>query len=318
MEALSGGQLVIEQFSSNELVPDDQLMPATRAGTIDVAFYVGAIDPSLTPLAKIETFMPYGVQSQEESMAFWRHSGFWQMVEEGYAEYGVKFLGPAYFDPCLTFVTTKPVRTYEDLDGLKLSSYEAYAIALIRAGTALVNLPPEEYYLAGTTGVVDALGWGCGAYYMYNLLHEAYPYYLNESVGPWACQIIMNQDVYDSMPDNLKAIMKTTAEYCTNRTWAKYYYDEVLARSLFKEVTEFSAEDRAKLVANAMAYWDDTLALESPEMAQAVAMYKDWNRLVERDRWHRTGENYELFADAEPVIPDLAKLYEPWRDDPWE
>lgn len=282
---MSSGRIDIDLFYSGELVPDDQVLPAIKAGTLDMSVYMACVNPELTPLGEIETFLPYAFLHPYELETVLKHEGLEDLIRQDYDEYGVQMVAWIHYDPALTFCSTKPLEKYEDLDGLKISSFGAYAMPLIKAGASMVNIPPEELYLAGQTGVVDALGWGGASTYYNNSWYEVYPYYLNESIGPGGGPLLINKDVWDSMPEDLQEIVYMASRDLSWRYSIWCYREESKYREYFT-VTQFSPEDHEKLVAAAMEYWDE-VAQKNPEIAQAIEIVRQYNDEVNQTHWMR-------------------------------
>jgi TRAP-type mannitol/chloroaromatic compound transport system substrate-binding protein len=148
-----------------------------------------------------------------------------------------------------------------------------------------VSLPTGEYYLSGQTGVVDGLVW-CGAQEGYtNSWHEVYTYMLSNPIngtffGTW----IINEDQWNSLPADLQAIfyygLDSLSRHCLS-----YYYREPEFRQYF-ELNTFSKEDWMKFREPQLARWDE-YADESPRMAQAMQIIRDYNESVETQKWYR-------------------------------
>jgi len=285
VEKATNGRVKIMIHSSFELVPDNNILPALKAGTLGAACYTAASNPSLTDLAVIETVLVGGLQNQNEQMCFYKHRGYEDLMREDYEEYGVHYVGPTLFDPAITLVTTKPIKSISDLKGLKISSWESMIKPFIDHGAVQINIPIDEVYLAGKTGVIDGAVYGGAPFYYYNSWHEVFPYLLNESLGNFCLTLLFNKDVWNSLPEDIQAIFELSLSWMTEHSQNLYYNDTSKTRLAFT-VTKFSEEDHQKIYQKALKYWDE-LAMENDRLAIAIQMYKDYNKELNDSRWHR-------------------------------
>lgn len=285
VEKASNGRIKVQLHSSCELVPDENMLPALKAGTLDAIIYHAQCNPSLTDLGIIETSLVFGLRNQNEQMCFFKHRGYEELVREDYANYGVHYIGPTLFDPSITLITTKPVEKISDLKGLKISSFESMIKPFIVFGSVQINIPADELYLAGKTGVVDGLVWGGVPCYYYNSWHEVYPYLLDESLGNFCMNLIFNNNVWNSLPEDIQAIFELSLSWMTEHSQNLYYNDESKYRTEFIS-SKFSKEERDQMIEVAIQYWDE-LATKNERLKTAIQMYKDYNKELNETGWNR-------------------------------
>jgi len=285
LEKATGGRVKIMLHSSCELVPDENLLPALKAGTIDACIYASIMNPSLTDLALIETSLVCGLANQQEQETFYKQRGYEDLVREDYEEYGVHYVGPIFYDPSIMLITRKPVKSLSDLKGLKISSYKSMIKPLIDYGAVQDNISTDELYFAGKTGVIDGLVWGGVPCYSYNSWNEVFPYLLDESLGNWTCNFLFNEDTWNSLPEDIQAIFELTVNWMTTHSNLLYYSDESRLRSNFIS-SKLSIEEHQKIVQSAEKYWDE-LATKNERMAKAIQMYKDYNKELNETGWNR-------------------------------
>jgi TRAP-type C4-dicarboxylate transport system substrate-binding protein len=287
IERASGGRIDIEVYSSYELVPDEEIMMALKGGTLDLSFYLSPINPELTPSGYVEMSIPFNVDNPTEAEAVWFYHGLKEHIEQEYEDFGVKYICMFQADPLNCLITTTPVATIEDMDGLKISSYPALACPFIQAGAQVVTIPPEEFYLAGQTGVLDGLLWGGGEEYHWLNLWEAYPYYLGDHVvGALFCNILMNQEKWDSLPPDLQEILYLGFREASYRDAVRIYRGEYNWRPQWT-VSRLSAEDLAQLKAYGTGpCWDELSAINEAS-AKYVQIFREFNEELEAVQWHR-------------------------------
>jgi TRAP-type mannitol/chloroaromatic compound transport system substrate-binding protein len=286
VEAMSNGRLQIELFSSTELVPDTDLLSAVKAGTIDATQWCAPLNPDLTATGIAETVVVYGLQNLYELHCLYEYKGVRELVAQSYADYGVQHVGTVLVDAANVLVTSKPIRTYEDLNGLNVVSFPAFSCPLEKAGVTFVDLPPDEMYLAGKTGVVDGAAYG-GIAQMYALsLHEVFDWVLLESTADaMICQFVVNQDSWDALPADLQEIVRVANEAMSLEAGARKFIDESDGRLAWKNFTRFSPEDSAKLRAHRDECWAELHP--TPEAQQLLQLMLQYEAELEATHWKR-------------------------------
>ena len=119
--------------------------------------------------------------------------------------------------------STKPLETWDDLSGLKIRTPESnvYVSTFTALGANPTPIAMTEVYSSLQQGVVEAmegtLETGC-SYKMYEVCSD-----MLKSCHIYAdCQFIINNDLYESLPDDIKAIVDecaADAEKWERETW---------------------------------------------------------------------------------------------------
>ena len=165
--------------------------------------------------------------------------------------------------------TVKPVKSIDDLRGMKIACIGgAVAAAKINAlGASAVTMPAGEVFMALQQGIVD--GTTCDFQLLVSrrfgdLIKHLLP--LNIVGGTFYCA--MNQDVYDSMPDDLKKIIDDMSgqyaiDYFQN-FWNKDQYESAkIWRDKMHGQIHFLSEEEyqkaAELVEPVNQEWINTL-----------------------------------------------------------
>lgn len=289
IEGASGDRITFELFSAGELMPQDQVIPAIQAGTLDFALMVGLDVAEPVDIAEIECFPPFLWNNGLEAHAMWDYWGLDAIWTEAYEELGgIKFIGMQMHDP-IHLISTKPINTYEDLDGLKINAFKTVARPFTEAGATSVVLPVEEYYLGAQTGVVEGLIW-CGATEATNNgWNEVMPYFLTNPVnGNALCWVVMNKDLWDSLDQCDQNLITLGHRELQIRNLAYYYEHEPKRRTTeyWTELTTLPDEDWQRLVDDQWAYYDE-IATQSPRLGEAIRIFKEYNALVEEAKWWR-------------------------------
>ncbi|MBC7102956.1 MAG: twin-arginine translocation signal domain-containing protein, partial [Parvibaculum sp.] len=106
----ANGEMTIELYTADQLVPQGELFRAVQNGTIDAA---QSDDDSMAAPIDVSVFgayFPFASRYSLDVPVLWEWYGLREIWEEAYAEVpGVTWLSTGSWDPC-NFVTTKPIR----------------------------------------------------------------------------------------------------------------------------------------------------------------------------------------------------------------
>jgi len=149
-----------------------------------------------------------------------------------------------------------------------------------------VNVPVEEFYLSGQTGILDALAW-CGATEAKNnSWNEVFPYFLTNNIGGNALlNYLANEKSWKALPPDLQQIIIVGLKAGALKKLL-YYYNGEPANWKYYKTTSLSTEDWAKIRASQEKRWAE-LAKKSPRCAAIVKIYMDYNKEVEDAGWFR-------------------------------
>ena len=137
--------------------------------------------------------------------------------------------------------------------------------------------------------MVEGLIW-CGATEATNNgWNEVMPYFLTNPVnGNALCWVVMNKDLWDSLDQCDQNLISLGHRELQIRNLAYYYENEPKRRTTeyWTELTTMPDEDWQRLVDDQWAYYDE-LATQSPRLAEAIGIFKEYNALVEEAKWWR-------------------------------
>jgi len=286
LTAALAGRVEFELYATAEIMPDDQVIRALQTGTLDIAYVCEPIAAVPIDIAELAGDPPFAWDSPQEVFTMWHERGMKEVYEEAYADLGgIHHLGFACTDP-LHLISTKPVWKYEDLKGMKINGAAQLTHIFDDAGAVSIYIPLEEMYLAGQTGLIDGLMWGGSTEGYLNSWHEVFPYFLtNPIVGACGTSWLMNEDLWNSIPSDMQAILELFVEAYGLRTNAYYYSGESSTRHYFT-LTTMPGEDWNKVRQSQIEYWDE-IAQTSPRCARLVKIYKDYMEEVEAAGWWR-------------------------------
>jgi TRAP-type transport system periplasmic protein len=211
MGELSQGRLQIQFYNPNSLCPNNQTYASTVAGAVDIGA-VGTIwNVGKFNLAEIIElpFLFNGAESA--SITMWELYNRFPEWREEYKE--VKMLWQWASALFQLHTVKKPVRTLEDLKGMKLISWSASMNNLIRMlGANAIDGKPTDTYLALERGMADGVFCPLAPLRSFKISDAAKHHTIINlnAAGFWAG---MNQAKWNSLPPDLqKLISESTGE----------------------------------------------------------------------------------------------------------
>ena len=282
LEAALGGRVKIDIYASGELMPYEQVFPAVQKGTLELGIgFTEAVGTVPTETAPFSSYVPFGYQSDLDVLTMWDYYGLDKpFIESWEALGGIKFLDCWTGDPA-HIITNRPIEKIEDLQGLKLVSIPSVAEILKPLGVTVVDLPMEEFYLAGSTGVIDGLAGWCGATETYvNGYGEVFPYFLSQPVGVWLCYNFMNLDTWNSLPEDIQNTILLSMHDFRNRTLL-YYWEGEKKYVRYETVTTLPEEDWAQIREIAESKWEEW-AGDSAQCQRILAVLEEYKEVSGR------------------------------------
>ncbi len=284
----SNGRLKIKIFAEPEIVPGDQLFGATRQGVVDMLQGMGGMWGGIVPLGYVEFNLPLAFRIPEASTFeakaqvvrdFFIKDGFMDLLREEYAKQGLYLLDIHTYGPVPFVLSTKPIKTCDDLQGMKIKADGGNIAFHTGVGMQGVQISPTETYMALKLGTVDAAEWDVSAVTGLKW-HEVAPYWVqgmecDHTTG----HILVSMKKWNALPDDLKAAMHAAAEDYWHATVSAYEKEIEAVEKLAKEgKVKVSVLDEAcqkKYADVAFQIWDD-LAKQDEASAKAIQMIKEW------------------------------------------
>ena len=156
----------------------------------------------------------------------------------------------------------KPIRTIEDLKGLKLRTSGAWAEVATTLGASTVILPGAEVYPALERGVVDAIEWATPGINLGLGFHKVAKYIILPGVHqPGAVlECVFDKGLWDSFDATTKTQLETAAKQSTLNSWmAVNMMDADALEKLKAAGAEIIRVDQSYVddVAKATREWED-------------------------------------------------------------
>ncbi|MBW8637357.1 TRAP transporter substrate-binding protein [Hoeflea sp. WL0058] len=263
VKEMSGGRIEIEILPIGAVVPHTDTLDAVGSGILqghltDPSYFAGK-DPAFAMMGNL-----VGAWSDPfELLGFMQSGGGHELYAELVEPYGVHFIGAAATEP-EAFVSSKPLRSVEDLKGLKLRAPEGMVYEIFsKAGASPVALPGSEVFTSLDKGVVEAADYTVFATNQSQGMNDIahYPLYPGFHSLP-LIDISMTKSVWDELPDDLKAILNASVDqFIFQHVYSVRKLDaEAVAEAKENpdiEIINWSGDERAKFRRIAQQEWEN-------------------------------------------------------------
>jgi TRAP-type mannitol/chloroaromatic compound transport system substrate-binding protein len=280
----ANGEMVIELYFADQLVPTGELFRAMQAGTIDA---VQSDDDSMAAPVDIRVFggyFPFATRFSLDVPALFHKYGLNEIWQEAYNEVeGVTWLSSGSWDPC-NFNTVKPINKVADLKGLRIFTFPTAGKFLTRFGVVPVTLPWGDVQVAIQTGELDGLAWS-GITEDYTVgWADVTPYFLTNNIsGAWIGSYFANTASWEKVPEHLKTLFRLCIDsshyYRQHWYWAGEAHLRVNGAKM--KLTTIPAAEWKTVENEAHKFWDE-IAATSPRCAKVVQIFRDYNALMEK------------------------------------
>ncbi len=279
----ANGEMVIELYTADQLVPQGELFRAVQTGTIDACQSDDDSAAAPVDVRVFAAYFPFASRYSLDVPALWNWYGLKDIWEEAYGEVeGVTWLSTGSWDPC-NFSTTKPIRSLDDLKGLRVYMFPTGGQFMAQFGVVPVALPYEDVEVAIQTGELDGVCWS-GITEVHTVgWAEVTKYYLTNPIsGAWAGSYFVNSDKWNAMPDNLKTLFLLAMDSSHYQRLHWYWWGEANYRTKGKlELTSIPSEEWKTVEDAALVFWDE-IATQSARNARVVEILKQYNADMEK------------------------------------
>jgi TRAP-type C4-dicarboxylate transport system substrate-binding protein len=278
LEARSNGRIKTTPYYGGALGAGVEHYDIVADGLSDMGYFTASWTPGLFPLSDVLS-MPVFVGGKDVAVDI-GNAMYEKILHQEYPD--VKVLN---LNGCVQsyFWTTKPVHTLEDVKGLKMRTPGGLQTYMIEAlGAEPVFMPLGDVYLSMETGVIDGIVTCPQLYYAFNL-HEVADYAVVASFGCVAEGVIMNQDSWERLPDDLKGIVEEVTEnpFCLTGGLDVKAIDDIMKKladagvKFYELPTEEADRWNAIFTEKVVKKWVDQMEAVGLPGKETLLMYKE-------------------------------------------
>jgi TRAP-type mannitol/chloroaromatic compound transport system substrate-binding protein len=284
---MAGGRLRIDYLVAGSVVKPFEVMDATSKGVIDAAHTVAVYWYGKSKVASLFGSGPINGCDANQMLAWIQREGmpcYNELVKKLGLDIEAFFAMPMPTQPLGWF--KKPIKGAADLKGFKYRTVGLAADLMQGMGMKVTQLPGGEIVPAMERGVIDAFEFNnptsdrrfgaqdVAKYYYMGSYHQAMEFF----------EIDFNKKKYDSLPKELQAILKYSAEAASTSNYA-------LAMDQYsKDLQELKDKDKVNVIrtpadvfAAQLVSWDALVAklsAEDPFFKKVWDSQKAWAKRV--------------------------------------
>jgi TRAP-type mannitol/chloroaromatic compound transport system substrate-binding protein len=272
---LTDGRIQIEVFPGGTLGKALKVSETVKNGVAEVGHTWMGYDWGKDKTTV--TFGGFAGSMDSERMLHWLYEAggidMWRQFRD--EKFGVVSF-PCFIRTAEAFLhSNKPVRTLNDLKGLKLRTAGAWLEISQTLGAAPVTMPGAEVYTSLERGAIDATEWGTLYENISPGFHKIAKYVIipgvHQPVAPF--EVMINKKAFASISDRDKKLIELAAKLVTFESWTRIGHEDAKALNFFRaegnEIIELdeSVQKEAKRIAN---QWADQVAKENAWFAKVI------------------------------------------------
>lgn len=248
LAAKSGNKLAVKMFPAMQLGGTPaQLYRQMAQGISDICFSLPGYTSADFPMMGLTELPGTADSADDGTKKLWTH--FDQYLARDFKEAKVLMLWNS--DNASLMSKNKPIRTLEDMKGLKIRTPSAAQSAQIEAlGATPIDMPANQIYNNLDRGVIDAAMIPMSAALDFKLIEVAKYFTINAPLGRSPFMVCLNKARYDKMPaDMKKAIDDTTGLPLSLKgaaTYDKQNHEAVDAAKKDREIVLLSDAERKR------------------------------------------------------------------------
>ncbi|WP_233270572.1 TRAP transporter substrate-binding protein DctP [Chachezhania sediminis] len=279
----ANGEMEIELYYADQLVPTAELFRALQNGTIDAVQSDEATMASPVDIAVFGGYFPFATRYSLDVPALFRYYGLKEIWEEAYGEVdNVTWLSAGAWDPLHIF-TKDPIRSLADMKGKRVFGVPTAGRFLSQYGLIPVTIPWDDVEVALQTGELDGVAW-CGFTEAYEVgWADLCNYALTNSVtGAWFGSYFANTESWEKVPPHLKELYLMSIDQSHYYRAGWYWGGEAKLRVEGEkmELTSIPPEEWNQVVKDAQVFWDQ-IAEQGDRPKRVVDAFKKYAATME-------------------------------------
>lgn len=232
VEKESNGKIVFKNFLNGVLHTAKHGFRATMTDICDLTHAYPGYQPASFDLAHIND-LPFAVSSQHGGVLA-METLYPKYFKQEYEKMGV-LLGCWVTTSEYNLITKKPVRSLDDLKGMKIRSFGGLcSTTLEHLGAVPVMVQSSESYPAFQNGVVDAVLYPDSSMVSYRL-YEVGKYHTRIGLTRMGVPYALSPKFFERLSPDMKKYMYAKLRQASQMAAVSYEIDDIAARKVLKE-----------------------------------------------------------------------------------
>lgn len=237
LSELSGGRIAIEVFPAGTLGPGLKVAETVQNAVADMGHTWIGYDWGIDPTAVL--FGGYAGGMDSERMIHWLYRAGGAEMQEQWRDENFNLVSmPLFIRTSEVFLhSRKPVRSLDDLQGLKLRTAGAWLEISRGMGAAPVTMPGGDVYPALERGTIDATEWGTLWENMSPGFHRVTKYVVIPGVHQPSApfELVINKDAWGKLSEADRKLIRDAAFMTTMSSWLTIGQEDATALKFFRD-----------------------------------------------------------------------------------
>jgi len=233
LEEATGGKVKIQAYHGETLAKATDLWNATKTGIADIGWISHGYYPNLTPLSDVISLpaLPF-TTAEKGSEVMWKLYEQFPEIQNEFKD--VKVLLFYTSEPYTLITRNKPVKSIEDLKGLKIRMVGGPPTEMIKAlGGAPLFVSMADAYISLSKGVMDGMGTPWEAIQTFRF-YEVVNHYTQVPFPAAYFSIVMNKDTWNSLPADIQSAITSVSGLGGSKFWGRNFFDNAKPVALEK------------------------------------------------------------------------------------
>ncbi len=209
----SSDRLDVAFFDQGAIAKNDEVMNAIGSGLMEMGIGSHGYEPGrypLTDLGDLPLIFPSGSIAGLATWKLYENNAEWR------AQYPDDVIILSHFCGALTqlHMVTKPIRTLEELQGVRIIAISSTGADIIEAlGAIPITIGTADWYISLERGMAEGILCPFAPIRAYQITDIA-KYHTVIDISTGSFYLAMNKDFYESLPDDLRELVDAeTGEY---------------------------------------------------------------------------------------------------------
>jgi TRAP-type C4-dicarboxylate transport system substrate-binding protein len=223
VEEATKGRVKIQVYPSQTLIKGVDMWKGIRSGIADIGWCVQGYWPEQTPLSDVMSlpFLPL-TSAEKGSEVLWKLYEKFPAMQKEYGEIQPIVL---HTSSANLLVSKKPVKTLEDLKGLKVRVLGGPPTEMAKAlGAVPTLIPMPDVFQSLDKGVVDAAAAPWEAIHAFRLYEVAKSYTEAPFYGAYF-SVCANKQKWNSLPKEVRDQIMSVSGLVGSKFWGKNFFD---------------------------------------------------------------------------------------------
>jgi TRAP-type C4-dicarboxylate transport system substrate-binding protein len=275
IEKVTNGRLKVEQHAPGSLCTTTSIIDMIEQGVVDCAMSYGGYYTGVIPECNLSTGLPMVHQTMDECIDAWLNRGYLEIIREAFSKRGIYYCFYPV-DNWYNYTLIKPIKTLDDLKGLKIRALGVYGRLTQLLGASAVSIPGPETYMALKLKTVDGALYSAAAM-VDTKVDEVTKYTIYPTAAQITADFYISQKSLDKLPADVRHIVISASDDIFIRGGALVQIrDQDAQRQLVKKGVKriyLSDADVKKSTKIAEQIWDE-IATKNERCKKGVAILK--------------------------------------------